>query len=128
MPDRASTASSAGRRTTWLWRRVPLVKVAVGHVTLYSLLSLAGPLADGRGVLALLLVARLGLGVATLVLLWTRRAPQLLGVAYLLLVLVTGLLDREYDALLVLLSALALLLTTVALVVGLLSRLHARRG
>lgn len=113
----------ARERVPWRRRRLPTAAGALVPVVFYSLLSLSGPLAEGHGLLATALAARLALGVVVLVLVWgRRRASHLLAVGYLVLVLATGLLDPQYDAVLVLVTGLALVVTLGYVVVDALWR------
>lgn len=117
-PGPVPPRAAAPGRVPWRRRRLPTAAGALVPVVFYSLLSLSGPLAEGHGLLAAALAARLALGVAVVVLVWgRRRASHLLAVGYLVLVLATGLLDHAYDAVLVLVTGLALVVTLVHVVV-----------
>lgn len=102
----------------WWRRRVPVARAALMPVLVSSVLSLTGPLAEGRWLLATALAGRIGAEVLVLALVWGRRqAPHVVAVAFLGLVLLTALLNRHYDVWLILVSGSALLLTGVAVVV-----------
>lgn len=96
---------------------------ALVPVLTYSLFSLAGPLSAGRWWLVAALVGRLLLGVVVLVAVRGRRqVDPRWAVAYLLLVLVTAVLNRSYDVFLILVAGLALVVVSAAGVVGLAGR------